>query len=319
MWPTYNGMTYELFDRDQEPGPLARAGRLLAFGATRYGVTAPTDGEVLVPVAQYAPGTYGLVPTSKPGRVFLLFPTVRDEYAFSVGGDLVTITVPTDFDFYSLLSSKLGLSGRERLLDFLSSRVNDQTLKTTKVVENGGRQSEISIYWVSLGLNVAKGQHILSFDILTGDLLFVDRITYNFFQPKIGQGFVFKTENIHSRYMLDDDKQKKQYYIKRLVGQAGDTLEVKSPVLLRNGQPIQGAAAFDKNARRQDKYPGYAAVQALSPGNLVTVAPQSFYAMGDNSTNSADSRYWGFVPEKDVVGRPLFIYYPLSKRWGPAH
>ncbi|MDB6115544.1 MAG: lepB, partial [Lacunisphaera sp.] len=41
-------------------------------------------------------------------------------------------------------------------------------------------------------------------------------------------------------------------------------------------------------------------------------------AMGDNSLESADSRFWGFVPEKDVVGRPLFIYYPLTKRWGPA-
>jgi len=41
-------------------------------------------------------------------------------------------------------------------------------------------------------------------------------------------------------------------------------------------------------------------------------------AMGDNSYNSLDGRFWGYVPAKDAMGRPLFIYYPFSKRWGPA-
>jgi signal peptidase I len=40
--------------------------------------------------------------------------------------------------------------------------------------------------------------------------------------------------------------------------------------------------------------------------------------MGDNSGNSQDSRYWGFVPLKDAIGRPVVIYYPFTKRWGPA-
>jgi len=40
--------------------------------------------------------------------------------------------------------------------------------------------------------------------------------------------------------------------------------------------------------------------------------------MGDNSGNSSDGRVWGFVPEKDVIGRPLFIYYPFTRRWGVA-
>ena len=52
------------------------------------------------------------------------------------------------------------------------------------------------------------------------------------------------------------------------------------------------------------------------PDDVLTVPPRSYFAMGDNSPNSADSRYWGFVPELDVVGRPLFIYFPFS-RWLP--
>ena len=54
-------------------------------------------------------------------------------------------------------------------------------------------------------------------------------------------------------------------------------------------------------------------------GEIVTVPEHFYMALGDNSPRSKDSRSWGFVPEKDVVGRPLYIYYPLTKRWGLAH
>jgi signal peptidase I len=57
----------------------------------------------------------------------------------------------------------------------------------------------------------------------------------------------------------------------------------------------------------------------LESGDVLDVPEHSYFAMGDNSPRSKDSRMWGFVPEKDVVGRPLFIYYPLTKRWGLAH
>ena len=173
--------------------------------------------------------------------------------------------------------------------------------------------------WLPLGLSVKKGQPILSFDILTGDLLFVDRITYNFLPPKVGQGFVFKTENINSQEMEDlQGQQIRQYYIKRLVGLPGDKLEVKAPALWRNDQPITGADAFGLNARKEGKYPGYYAERQLAPGHIVNVPAHNYYAMGDNSPRSKDSRYWGYVPEKEVVGKPLFIYYPLTTRWGLA-
>ena len=104
-----------------------------------------------------------------------------------------------------------------------------------------------------------------------------------------------------------------------LVGVPGDSVEIKAPVLWRNGQPIEGAAAFGRNARREGLYPGYTNTGSLSVGSVISVPEHSYLALGDNSPNSRDSRSWGFVPEKDVVGRPLFIYYPLTKRWGPAH
>ena len=86
----------------------------------------------------------------------------------------------------------------------------------------------------------------------------------------------------------------------------------------RNGQPITGSTAFDANGSRSGNYSGYLALGELAPGRKLAIPKKNYFAMGDNSANSQDSRYWGFVPAKDVVGRPLFVYYPFTKHWGPA-
>jgi signal peptidase I len=196
-------------------------------------------------------------------------------------------------------------------------------------VVSGGRRFEQRVYWIPVGKKVKTGEPIVSFDIHTGDLLFVDRFTYNFFPPKVGQGFVFKTGNIPDLGAEEGDK----YYIKRLVGLPGDKLEIRAPqfirdggdhadtpagVLYRNGAPITGAEAFAANAEKRGDYPGYTNDGLLGLGRVAVVPPNSYMALGDNSPRSKDSRYWGYVPDKDVVGKPLFIYYPLSKRWGVA-
>ena len=71
---------------------------------------------------------------------------------------------------------------------------------------------------------VESGKVFFSFDILTGDQLFVDRISYHFMKPNVGDGFVFRTGGIPG---IGAD----QYYIKRLVGLPGDILKIESPVL----------------------------------------------------------------------------------------
>jgi signal peptidase I len=176
------------------------------------------------------------------------------------------------------------------------------------------------VQFLRSGKTVRAGERVLSFDILTGDQLFVDRVSYHFVRPEAGDGFVFRTDNIDSPNMRDraTGRQLEQYYIKRLAGVPGDTLEIKEPVLYRNGRPIEGSKAFNRNATREGNYPGYEATGLLAEGQTFTVPPDSYVALGDNSANSQDSRYWGTVPAKDVVGRPLFIYYPFTKRWGPA-
>lgn len=323
MWPTYYGMTSEVFPEGEKPGLLRRAARLVGLGAVNYALQAPADGEVLVPVFRHGAPAY----TEKPGRSMFVFPTLMREYTVMVAGQPVKLTVPADwaqsdqFGYDEVLEQTLFKGAKNGLLRAAQTANGASQLESSMMeVVSGGRRIDARVYWVPTGRMVRKGEEILSFDILTGDLLFVDRLSYNFVRPKVGSGFVFKTENINSPEMQDyAGRQIRQYYVKRLVGSPGDTLEVRAPALYRNGRPIDGADAFSRNARRDGLYPGYTNAGSYLPiGQTLTVPDHSYFAMGDNSPRSKDSRMWGFVPEKDVVGRPLFIYYPLTKRWGLA-
>lgn len=322
MWPSYYGMTSEVFKPGEEPGLLGKVARLAGLGAVNYTLKAPADGEVMVPVFRSGAPAY----TEKAGRSLFIFPTLMREYQVMVGGKQVKLTVPADwarseFGYDDVIEKTLFAGKRNGLIQAAQAANGTNQLDSSMMeITSGGRRIDARVFWVPTGVKVSEGEDIISFDILTGDLLFVDRMSYNFVRPSVGSGFVFKTDNIEHDTMKDaTGRQVSQYYVKRLVGLPGDKLEIREPVLYRNDQPITGAAAFDKNGRREGLYRGYFAGSSyLVPGTAIDVPAGSYFAMGDNSSNSADSRVWGFVPEMDVVGRPLFIYYPLTKRWGPA-
>ena len=334
MWPSYYGMTHELFKSGEEPGALARVGRFAAFGATHFAAEAAADGEVYLAVNRDLRVPY----SEKPGRTLGVFPALRREYTFMVNGTMSTIEVPLEFDFERVLEDEFGGPDRD-LAAAIQARLKTsgaQPESSVLATTLSGQRYEQRVFWVPTGKRVRRGEKIISFDIHTGDLLFVDRLTYNFLRPSVGQGFVFKTDNIVSSAMQTrTGEQVRQYYIKRLVGVPGDKLEIvtpqlardgaaatgpaPAPQLLRNGRPITGADAFTANAERQGDYPGYVNGGLLGVGQVAEVPANSYMALGDNSARSQDSRFWGYVPNKDVVGKPLFIYYPLSKRWGLAN
>lgn len=330
MWPSYYGMTPEVFHTPaEEPNVAEGVGRFLMFGARSLRIDAPASGEVEFTIGS---GEGGGVISNRVvnGRSWLILPTKLKEYTLFVGGAPVSFTVPLDFDFDWALREAFfpGEDSLETGLRKLDARRQSQ-LRTVNV---GGRQQTLRFF--KTGRQVQAGERILSFDILTGDQLFVDRMSYHFMQPSVGSGFVFRTGNIPGI----NEKRGDQYYIKRLVGVPGDVIEIRqgflgqtdSPaaretngasgagVLMRNGSPIDGAAAFKRNNEREGLYAGYIGYGNLSPGQKLTVPENSFFALGDNSRNSEDGRYWGFVPSRDVVGRPIWIYYPFTKRWGPA-
>jgi len=299
MWPSFYGMTDEIYaTKDDEPGVLGRGFRFVAHGATSRRVDAPADGEVLWLIGSNRSDNVQLY-RMVPGRRWLVLRTMVKEYSFQVGNEIVSIKVPADFQLEPILS-EIWFGDREAWRSYLGTRLRQRDF----LGSDDGRVA------LPTGHMVKKGDRMVSFDILTGDQLFVDRISYHFIRPDVGDGFVFRTRNIAG---LGD-----KYYIKRLVGVPGDTLEVREPVLNRNGEAISGSRAFEYNARQEKRYQGYAALGRLAPGKTVTVPEANFFAMGDNSNNSEDGRMWGFVPAAEVVGRPLFIYYPFTRRWGPT-
>jgi len=318
MWPTYYGMTAEnLPPGGATPGLLERAFRFVAFGAQRREVVAPTSGEVS---ADFDENTGAMSYRVQNGHTWLVLPAQVKEYTFYVDGEPATVRVPLDFNDFDRVVWET-FFGNEQ--NFVSQFIQARQARAMRRQQGGMSAPEDYSNNLRLRLNrtARAGEPVLRFDVMTGDQLFVDRVSYNFVRPKVGQGFVFRTGHIPG---IGTD----QYYIKRLAGVPGDVIEIKEPTLYRNGKPIEGATAFDLNARRVPPYRGYFNArhspnprsdgQMLFRDEQITVPPGGFVALGDNSGSSLDGRYWGFVPAKDAIGRPLFIYYPFTRRWGPA-
>jgi len=165
------------------------------------------------------------------------------------------------------------------------------------------------------GARYQRGQIIARGVIDTGDQVFVDKFIYNFMKPHRCDVFVFRTKHIP---MIPEDPQTgAPYFIKRLVGSAGDTLQIDPPLLYINGEPAKGFG-FQRVMQAKPPYRGYTlGRQYLArPDQSFTVPPHSYFAMGDNSYFSYDSRYWGPVPEENLVGRGLWVYWPLNQHWG---
>ncbi len=131
---------------------------------------------------------------------------------------------------------------------------------------------------------------------LEGDRIFVDKLSYRFNPPKRGDILVFKYP-----------KDKKKDFVKRLVGEPGDQIEIRDGKILLNGRilddsPFSGHYYYNRDdwafGKREE---------------VIAVPPDSYFVLGDNSAQSSDSRNWGFVPEKNVVGKAFFIWWPPKR------
>jgi signal peptidase I len=321
MWPTYYGMTEETYAPGAAtPNPLVSAFRFLAVGAQRHAIVAPSDGEVTVPF--FMVGDKPIVAyTIKDGRSWLVIPTRVREYTLYVNGTPASVRVPEDFSDFDEVFLNTFFPNHDALVEQIRRATLAGQVQEVSQKRDDSQPTYYQTRRVPLGRSFKAGEPIVRFDILTGDQLFVDRVTYQFKRPSVGQGFVFRTDHIPEIESVFGD----QYFIKRLIGVPEDSIEIREPKILRNGAPITGSETFNLNFNEVSPYRGYVNANRddgrysiLFPGEPVTIPKHAYLALGDNSHNSFDGRYWGFVPEKDVIGRPLFIYYPFTKRWGTA-
>lgn len=128
------------------------------------------------------------------------------------------------------------------------------------------------------------------------DKIFVDKLSYRFHTPKRGDIIVFK-------YPLD----RKKDFVKRLAGLPGESIEIRKGVLMVDGKPMTDPP-FSRNT-----YYNVEGWEYGKSGQVIRVPDGHYFALGDNSAHSADSRQWGFVPKNDLVGKAFMIWWPPKR------
>ncbi|MET3512576.1 signal peptidase I [Pseudacidovorax sp. 1753] len=191
--------------------------------------------------------------------------------------------------------------------------------------------------------------------LLTGDLILVNKFTYGLRLPVLGTKITEGTplargDVVVFRY----PPQPSMDYIKRVVGVPGDEVSYQNKRLTINGQPVSKDPLpdyFDEDTMRYSKqyseklgavdhrilndetrraglsdaeimaFPNRENCRYSVEGFVCKVPTGQYFMMGDNRDNSLDSRYWGFVPDQNVVGRAFFVWMNFGnlKRIGPFH
>jgi len=127
-----------------------------------------------------------------------------------------------------------------------------------------------------------------------GEYLIIDEISYFFKKPIRGEVVVFY-------YPLDPSR----YYIKRVIGLPEETVEIKNGnIVIYNGEHPEGLT-IKENYLPQNLITGGDIKKKISNGE--------YFVLGDNRPNSSDSRIWGVLPEKDIVGRVLLRAWPFGR------
>jgi signal peptidase I len=182
------------------------------------------------------------------------------------------------------------------------------------------QREAIAWFWVALAfllINGAVGQArvipsgSMENTLLIGDHLIMSRVGYD-------AGIPFT--NIHVPLWRNPKRQQivifkppfapdQPDYVKRVIGLPGDTVDIHDGSVWINGQRL----SENYTLGRTEPYDFH---------GPFTVPPNAYFVMGDNRTNSYDSRFWGPVPRNDIIGTPVMIYMSLeapSDAWEPGH
>ena len=142
-----------------------------------------------------------------------------------------------------------------------------------------------------------------------GDRVFVERTAFWYDRPRRGDIVAFRTDGIEG--MMPD--QRGHIYMKRIVGVPGDRISIRGGQLRNHGKPVEPPAVFAKLRYEPVPFSGASAHYLGREGEEFEVPADCFFVIGDNSTNSYDSRFWGPVPKKALFGRVSKIYWPPAR------
>ena len=158
--------------------------------------------------------------------------------------------------------------------------------------------------------------------LLIGDHLIVDKLVYapggSLLKHLLPYEPIHRGDIIVFRYPVDI----RQTFVKRVIGVPGDRIRLRNKQVYRNGKELLEPYKYHKTEyvdSYRDNFPsppntvvykqGLEMLEKHVVNGEVVVPPDHYFAMGDNRDLSLDSRYWGFVPRENIIGKPLIIYW----------
>jgi signal peptidase I len=138
--------------------------------------------------------------------------------------------------------------------------------------------------------------------VSAGDHVIMEGFTFLSNPPRRGDIVVYKTDGIPS---LPPG----QFYVKRVVGEPNDRVFISGEKIFINEKEVSLSNTLGRIAYVSPRHVPIPDVQTN-----ITIPPDHYFVVGDNSTNSFDSRYWGTLPRKNIIGRVSYCYSPSHRR-----
>jgi len=165
--------------------------------------------------------------------------------------------------------------------------------------------------------------------LLIGDHVFVNRIQFAPKSPWIGPILPYRQIKRGDIFVFLSPVEPGLYVVKRVMGIPGDHIHLRDGIVYRNGEKLDEPYVIhnpnDSYNAYRDNFPAVppSEFNGVNPdwalimpqhiqGEDIVVPENSYFGMGDNRDVSLDSRYWGFVPKENVIGRPMFIYWSFE-------
>lgn len=141
--------------------------------------------------------------------------------------------------------------------------------------------------------------------IKPGDHILAEGVTFLFREPRRGDVVVFRTSGITDGLPRDQGRM----YVMRLAGLPGDRVRIDNGDLFVNDEPFilrNDAGKISYTIVHRPRH------FSLADGTFA-VPPKHYFVLGDNSPDSADSRYWGYLPAENICSRAVWCYWPLNR------
>ena len=175
---------------------------------------------------------------------------------------------------------------KNKLLDGKNEkRVKPMWRELIETVVSAGIIAFIIITFIGQ-VTVVKGASMED-TLFNSERLICNKIVYRLTEPKNGDIVIFKPP-------IDQNHN----YIKRVIAVEGDEIKIIDGIVYLNGEKLE------------EDYIEHRSFETMPE---VTVPEDSYFVLGDNRINSSDSRFWGFVPEENIIGKASLVFWPITR------